>query len=383
MAWYNDKSRKTYVATYKNEKDMRGDVEEAVKFGWTLQNSAAIGGHINVGRTVAPAVLTGGLSLLFGASRSKDKVTVTFVRDERWLARHAVDEALRGYRDVQQGMRDGIARERSERDTLEARIKASEEIDGFEREAPEKDLETALKQSIKTTGSALEQCQKMPAKAAALREALQQATRVGADLPQMSFDPDAEALQVKADIDRLAGWLRQEQELLTCQQNTMKLLHEWQEASKKEQQANARLEECDRRLLGARTALENASPDRAEKAGKTAREADDERAKRETELNHARNQTAGCVTFLDGALRRKSELTSRLLQSFASSTSSQEAGPAVTSGPVTSPVATTSEASAASGDILQQLERLAALHKAGALTDEEFTSKKTELLSRL
>jgi len=383
MAWYNDKSRKTYVATYKNEKDMRKDVEEAVKFGWMLQDSAAIGGHINVGRTVLPAVATGGLSLLFGASRSKDKVTVTYVRDERWLARNAVDEALRGYRDVQQGMRDGIARERSERGTLEARIKASEEIDGFEREAPEKDLETALRQSIKITGSALEQCQKMPAKAATLREALQQATRVGADPPQMSFDPDAEALQVKADIDRLAGWLRQEQELLTSQQNVMKLLHEWREASKNEQQANARLEEADRRLVEARAALENASPDRTEKAGKRVREAEEERAKRAAELNHAQSETAGRSTFLETGLRRKSELASRFLQSFANDAAPQTAVPPVAFSPPASPAAATRESSTSSGDVLEQLERLAALHKAGALTDEEFTDKKADLLSRL
>ena len=38
---------------------------------------------------------------------------------------------------------------------------------------------------------------------------------------------------------------------------------------------------------------------------------------------------------------------------------------------------------AASEDIASQLEKLAALHKAGILTDEEFAAKKTELLSRM
>lgn len=37
----------------------------------------------------------------------------------------------------------------------------------------------------------------------------------------------------------------------------------------------------------------------------------------------------------------------------------------------------------ASSDILAQIERLAALHQSGALTDEEFQSKKTELLNKL
>jgi hypothetical protein len=41
-------------------------------------------------------------------------------------------------------------------------------------------------------------------------------------------------------------------------------------------------------------------------------------------------------------------------------------------------------AGAASGDdILGTIERLAALHKSGVLSDQEFTAKKAELLARL
>jgi hypothetical protein len=35
---------------------------------------------VNVGRTVTGAVLTGGLSLLFGASRSKGTVTLMYLK---------------------------------------------------------------------------------------------------------------------------------------------------------------------------------------------------------------------------------------------------------------------------------------------------------------
>ena len=102
MAWYEDKTKSTYIATYKDEKAMRREVEAAAKFGWVPQGASGIGGHVNVGRTVSTAVLTGGVSLLFGASRSKDKTTVTFVRDLTWIARQRFDDALRVFQERQQ-----------------------------------------------------------------------------------------------------------------------------------------------------------------------------------------------------------------------------------------------------------------------------------------
>ena len=85
MAWYDDKNRLTYVATYKKEEDAAEDVEEAAKKGWMPQGATATDGHINVGRTVTGAALTGGLSLLIGGSRSKGKFTITYVRTPDWL----------------------------------------------------------------------------------------------------------------------------------------------------------------------------------------------------------------------------------------------------------------------------------------------------------
>ncbi len=86
--WYDDSNRLTYVATYTNEQEMQRDVEAAAHQGWMPQNTAGTSGHINVGRTATAAVLTGGFSLLLGASRSKDKITMTFVRTPEWMAQH-------------------------------------------------------------------------------------------------------------------------------------------------------------------------------------------------------------------------------------------------------------------------------------------------------
>lgn len=86
--WYHSPTALTHMAVYTNQKQMQREVEIAGQFGWIPQTSAGVAGHINVGRTTTAAVLTGGASLLFGASRSKDKITITFVRSPQWLAAH-------------------------------------------------------------------------------------------------------------------------------------------------------------------------------------------------------------------------------------------------------------------------------------------------------
>lgn len=86
--WYQDVTKRAHVETYQKDKVMQKDVETAAQYGWIPQTSAGIGGHINVGRTFAAASLTGGASLLLGASRSKDKMTITYVRTPEWLAQN-------------------------------------------------------------------------------------------------------------------------------------------------------------------------------------------------------------------------------------------------------------------------------------------------------
>jgi hypothetical protein len=84
--WYHNPTLRTHIASYTSEKQMQKEVEAAGQFGWIPQGLAGTAGHINVGRTLAAASLTGGLSLLLGASRTKDKITITYVRTPEWLA---------------------------------------------------------------------------------------------------------------------------------------------------------------------------------------------------------------------------------------------------------------------------------------------------------
>src|SRR5438128_636408 len=66
------------VKNYVSPKNFESDSKEMIRKGWQPENQSALAGHINVRRTAA-RVVTGGF-LIGGASRSKDQMTVTWVR---------------------------------------------------------------------------------------------------------------------------------------------------------------------------------------------------------------------------------------------------------------------------------------------------------------
>ncbi|CCF83604.1 HIRAN domain-containing protein [Nitrolancea hollandica] len=74
--WYKDKKRQVYVATYEDQKKMQKEVEAATKHGWEIKDTTTTGGHVHLGRSLA----LGGVNWLVGKGRSKDKVTITFLR---------------------------------------------------------------------------------------------------------------------------------------------------------------------------------------------------------------------------------------------------------------------------------------------------------------
>ena len=86
--WYLDPVRRTYLATYTSEADAQRDLESASQHGWMPQDTTGTAGHINVGRTAAKVALLGPIALVAGASRSKDKITITYVRSPEWAAQH-------------------------------------------------------------------------------------------------------------------------------------------------------------------------------------------------------------------------------------------------------------------------------------------------------
>ena len=75
------------VRVYKDDKDGRGratkEADELARHGYAVAGQSGDGGHINVGRTAARVALTAPLILVFGASRTKGTITITFQRDTR------------------------------------------------------------------------------------------------------------------------------------------------------------------------------------------------------------------------------------------------------------------------------------------------------------
>jgi hypothetical protein len=89
--WYQNRKLVTYIATYTDQRHMEREVREAGRYGWIPQGMASTAGHRSAGKMIVGAALTvpiGGIGALWGAKRSKDKMTVTFIRTPGWLAQN-------------------------------------------------------------------------------------------------------------------------------------------------------------------------------------------------------------------------------------------------------------------------------------------------------
>src|ERR1035441_4729773 len=60
---------------------MDDHIQRMIGGGWEVLNSANDTGHVRVGKTLVVAGMTGGLSLLFGGSRTAKTITLTFKTD--------------------------------------------------------------------------------------------------------------------------------------------------------------------------------------------------------------------------------------------------------------------------------------------------------------
>lgn len=77
-------NRRLWVKEYRNAKEFDKDGQRMVADGWSVGQQSQGSTHMNLGRTVISTVATGGLNLLTpkvgGASYTKGKITVTWVR---------------------------------------------------------------------------------------------------------------------------------------------------------------------------------------------------------------------------------------------------------------------------------------------------------------
>jgi hypothetical protein len=64
---------------------MEDHMNRMVSNGWEIIGQVGLGGHVRLGRTIAMAEMTAGLSLLAGGSRTANQIVVTYRRTQMLL----------------------------------------------------------------------------------------------------------------------------------------------------------------------------------------------------------------------------------------------------------------------------------------------------------
>lgn len=77
---YNNARASVEVRTYSSDREFERDAQSRMATGWRIEGQVAQKGHVSLGRTLLKGNLTLGLGYLSGFSRTKDKITVTWVR---------------------------------------------------------------------------------------------------------------------------------------------------------------------------------------------------------------------------------------------------------------------------------------------------------------
>jgi hypothetical protein len=78
--WFLDPEARTHIGEYTDAQVAQKEMEAAYQQGWTLQAQSTTGGQVNVGAIIAGEILLGPLGALAASGRSKDKITLAFVR---------------------------------------------------------------------------------------------------------------------------------------------------------------------------------------------------------------------------------------------------------------------------------------------------------------
>ena len=85
VEWYRDDTKMTYVAIYDSVEKAAREANYIAQYGWMAQGTSATEGHSNLGTIGTSVFLFGNLGLLTAGSRTKGKVTITYVRTPEWL----------------------------------------------------------------------------------------------------------------------------------------------------------------------------------------------------------------------------------------------------------------------------------------------------------
>lgn len=86
--WFADDRQRSHIGVYTDMQTAQHDLEAAVAHGWMIQGQSTTAGKVSAAKIIVGGILLGPLGALLGAGRSKDTITLTFVRTPEWLAAH-------------------------------------------------------------------------------------------------------------------------------------------------------------------------------------------------------------------------------------------------------------------------------------------------------
>jgi hypothetical protein len=304
VAWYDDQSKLSYLGTYKNEKEMRKDLEQAIRKGWKLQDTAADGGHVNIGRTATGAVLTGN--------------TLVFVRDEAYMARLRLQQSLANAKAAYERLAKAEEDENAAAAAFGAQRASAEAFVDLLREREEKSLREALEDVIKRRTTALAARDQFVAAGTVVHESRAAALPLGitaSDDLLVLVDRLDEFSQKQADRRALADAERCILPLFATVERGAK---DYSRAHERVKDIAGKRDAAQRKVEEGRTALASATPDKEAGVQRRLADAEKELGKKESELTAAQSTLDGSAATLTYAMKSRDAASAALPVNAAS-----------------------------------------------------------------
>lgn len=143
MAWYDDRTKTEFVGTYATDKQYQWDAAAATKRGWSVQSVDDGSAHV-IGEDPEEA-----------KARQKSRITVTYVRDPDWIANRereiasaVQNEAAKAADNKESRLVKADADLQKAEDLFRQRAAATEGVEEAGREQAERELLTALRDTV-------------------------------------------------------------------------------------------------------------------------------------------------------------------------------------------------------------------------------------------
>lgn len=224
MEWYQDQTRKTYVVTYRNEKEMRTQLELAAHYGFVSQ----------------------------AMTRKGQEWTVTFHRDERTWARLQVEQALAQVHQEQAKLQQTEDRIAGLQNALQSSFRAARTQTSNPTEL-EKKLHKSITDLIAARNAANAQRLLVLNAYTSLSARRAEAAKLQVEVPQADINVEAESAPIRSESAREGQRLEREQALQQTQQQVLKAVQEWQKVVGDWWGANTRVAKIESKVAGART----------------------------------------------------------------------------------------------------------------------------------